>query len=397
MERIIKFIRNKLVFLLAVPVALVIFAGVRPVDIKAQEASPVSMIAIDYEDLNLYLSCGGNTAFSISKDGKTWEDYELDISSDKAVMDISWINSGSEYTLYIKGNLDDTPLELVIPQKNTSFKVKFDKASDDFEFDETGDADSFEWRKNSNDTWYTVSFDTSSVSYKAFIAKIETFRSKGIKLVFRTPSVPGTDASDMGSRPSKEVNVSIPKRDAAPSLSVNVKKGLVNTLDTMEYYNTSKGTWESCEKAMSVYELAPLAAYKNGGYDVSVDVRVAATDSKGYSKTATLLIKGQQAAPKAGGSDAEVTFYTADGKFYLQLPKADKANIYEIYADTKGDFDPETAAWKVVKSSKAISFTKNKVAAGTKIYIRRAGVSGSSKKGTSTVLPSETIVVTVSY
>lgn len=377
--------------------AALILAGTGRVCAKAAEAKPVGVAHIDYELLTLTLDCGGNSIIYLSSDNKKWEELDVFISNEKADVDISWVSQNSEQTLYFKGNVDDTVEEVTLPAKDTKGKIKYNKADDDFEFENFDEADSFQWRKSSNYNWTTVSLDTSGESYKAFAKKVESFRTQGAKLVFRSAPVDGTSASEPGMRPGKEITVSIPKRDAAPSLTVNIRKTVANTKDTMEYYDEKTGVWKECDTNMSVFDFAPETAYAKGGKDASVKIRVAANEKKSYSKTAVLLIKGQGAAPVIGDATSEMSHYIANKKLVLQFPKASKENVYEYYIDQKGNFDPETASWKQVKNGKNISISQSKAPEGTVIYIRKAGTPGSSKKGTVTTLASAYASFKVSF
>ncbi len=387
---------NKIIlFITTFLICLLMSAGIRA---AADEITAVSVKAIDYEMLFIKLDDGGNSLVYISTDKKNWDEIDAYKDSEGLLtMDISWASMSAETTLYFKGNLNTDIEEVKLPARNNSVKVIMDKATGELSFENFDDFLYFQWRKSTDYNWHTVSMDSSSAAYTELINKIENFRNRGIKLCFRGAAVAGTSAMDVGLRPSKEVTVSVAKRAGAPSISVNIKKMTVNTRETMEYCDNEADLWYDCDKSMSIEDLAADALYKNGGKTVTIKIRTAETDKKTYSKPATLIIKGQEAAPTLGDSTKEVTYYFNNGKLVLQFNKANKDTAYE-YALVKADakYDSTSVSWKTVKSNKLVNISLKKVPAGSKVYIRKKGIAGKVKYGEPTQLPTAEAIITIS-
>ncbi len=339
-------------------------------------ATAVSIGSIDYDNLTIQIFYNNNTIVYYSTDNTEWTEVEGDYDSTtkSCQMDISWISSTSEATLYFKGNLMKTVKEITLPMNNTSFSVDYDKVEGEFTFDNLDDADSFEWRKSTDYHWISVDFDETSSSYKEFLKTMEYLRVTGGKIIFRTPQVKGTGINYVGIRPSKEVTVTIITRSAAPSIKVNSSKLSLNTTASMEYYDPAIDLWIECSSSMSLDEIAPQTLYENGAKTTTLMLRKAATNSAPYSKTAVITIPGQSAPPTVGDSSADVTYYYMNSKLMLQFNKATTKNLFE-YAIVKEDysFDVTRTSWKTVSSSNLITLTRSSAPDGCTIYIRKKG------------------------
>ena len=364
--------------------------------VSAADPSSVTIGDIDYDNLTMKVYKNGNSIVYFSSDQrKNWNEVEGETENDDVkgayiIMDISWINSNSEVTVFFKGDKETTALEVKFSKVQSTFKVKFDKAAIDFEFEGSGDATSFMWRKSSDYNWTTVPFDKKSAGYKDFLTTVNSLRFKGCKLVFICGQVVGTDSAHMGQRPSKEVTVSIPKIANAPSVTVNVKKMILNTKTTQEYYDEAKKKWVPCTKNMTIAELAPASLYASSkeGTATTVKIRIAATDKKSYSKTTVIVIPGQTKAPDIS-SGGHMSAEFVDGKLNLSFLKASNAEPLEYCIVKNGDkFDPSTAKWKTVKKAKVQKINKNACPDGSTIYLRFAGVSANASKNISLKLAS---------
>lgn len=361
----------------------------------AETATTVSIGTIDYEKLIMKVYKNGNGVVFYSTDNKsTWNEVEGPVYTDAGSKtyieaDISWVSASSEVTVYFKGNKNTNVISVTFPKMSTSFKVKYDKASGEFTFSGNDSATEFLWRKSTDYNWYRVSFTESDTTYKNFIETVDSLRFKGCKIVFRLGQQLGTDENDPGERPSREITIAIPKMASAPNVKVNVKKLIVNTKDTMEYYDETSKTWVSCEKNMKVSELAPSVMLDKGGKNTVIKIRVAATSKKGYSQTALLSIDGQTAAPVLG-TDIRYEIQ-ADRKLAITFVKA-SALIpidYCIVKTGAESFDAATAKWKTVKNAnKKITFSEKSVPDGSTVFFRFTGINANATKGISLKLPS---------
>ena len=393
-ERMKKFFR----FFMAALAAAVIFGAVSSAGYSPVEASEsaVTIGDIDYDELTMKVYKNGNTIVYFSSDArKTWNEVEGESSSDVngsyIIMDISWVNAGSDTKVYFKGNKVATAIEVVFPKVNSGFKVTFDKANIDFDFEGYDSRTSFMWRKEADYNWMTVPFDKETKEYKDFLKTINDLRYKGCKLVFVCDQVIGTGIDHMGQRPTKEIKISIPKIANAPSLKVNVKNLTINTKTTLEYYDESSKKWVACTKNMSVATLAPAAMYSSSkeGDTVKLKFRIAATEKKPYSKTAVITIPGQGKAPDFG-SAGHVKAEFSDGKLVLTFLKASSTTQMEYCVVKSGEtFDPEKVKWsRVKKANKQVKISQKKAPDGSTVYIRFAGVTENTAKNISLKLPS---------
>ncbi len=357
---------------------------------KADTISAVSVGVIDYEELTIQIFNNHNPIVYYSDDDTKWTEVEgaYDASSGAYTMDISWVSGTSDNTLYFKGDVNTRITSVTIPMQNNDFQVLYDKAEECFTFTGADDSDTFEWRKSTDYNWTEVSIDDTTASYRTFLAAIDTFRVKGAKIIFRLPEVNGS-AVNSGSRPSKEVTITIPYRASAPNVSVNSSKLTLNTTTSMEYYDPTTDTWIECSKTMPLEEIAPQALYENGAQDVSLMIRTAATEKAPYSKTAYLKIKGQTGAPVIGGNTADVSYYFVNSKLVLVFNKASVTDVYEYsIVKPENDFDFSSARWTSVNSAKPLTLSSFTAPSGCTVYVRKKGTDANTTKNISLVLSS---------
>lgn len=370
---------------------LLFVAGFLPAKtVTADTASAVSIGVIDYEELTIQIFSNNNPIVYYSEDNTKWTEVEgaYDASSGAYTMDISWVSVTSDTTLYFKGDGNTRVVSVTIPMQNNDFQVDYDKAEEYFSFLGAEDSDTFEWRKSTDYNWTEVSLDDTSASYHAFLAAIETFRVKGAKLILRLPQITGSEVNS-GSRPSKEITITIPSRTSAPSISVNSSKLTINTTTSMEYYDPSTDTWIECSKTMPLEEIAPQVLYENGAQDVTLMIRTAATEKSPYSKTAYLKIKGQTGAPVIGGNTDDVSYYFVNSKLVLVFNKASAADVYEYcIVKPEDDFDFSSARWTSVSSAKPLTLSSYTAPSGCTVYVRKKGIDASTTKNISLVLSS---------
>lgn len=367
--------------------------------VSAESTSPITTGAIDYEELTLQIYNNNNTIVYYSVDESNWIEVEGGYHSGTKsyTMDISWINAAADVTLYLKGNLNSSTKTVTLPMQDTSFKVTYDKAEEEFTFENAEEYDTFEWRKTTDYNWNSVSLDEASASYKEFLNTMESLKMKGAKIILRLPQITGT-ANNFGSRPSKEVTLTIPARAEAPKVSVNSSKLTINTTESMEYYNTAAGMWIDCSKSMSLEDIAPKTLYKNGAQTVTLMIRTAASSRASYSKTAYVTIKGQAKAPEIGGNDKDVTYYFSNSKLVMAFNQASSTNVYEYTIIKPGtEYDPAMAKWSSVTSTKLMTISNGLAPKGSTVYVRKKGTDANSSKGTELILSSATNSFTVNY
>lgn len=370
-----------LILLLALPLWCLLPA----LNSKAGTASAITFGTIDYENLTLQVFNNNNTVVYYTTDktkDSSWTELEAAYNSSTAsyTMDISWVSATSDVTIYFKGDSVEKIRSITLPAQGT-LKVTYNKSDGSFDFEDTDNASTFQWRKSADYNWHTVDLNEGSSTYTAFIDTMDELRLKGAQIVFRLPSVAGTGADNVGLRSSIERTVSVTSRATAPTVKVNTYKLTINTSTAMEYYDEDTSSWEECTSNMALAEVAPKTLYENGAKTVTLKIRKAATDSSPYSKTAILTIPGQGAAPSIGGSSSEVTHYILNSKLILTFNKASSSNIYQycILSSSDDDFNASTASWRSVSSTQAISLSSTSAANGSIIYVRKKGTDATTK------------------
>ncbi len=366
----------------------------------AAEASAVSFGTVNYELLTLQVYNNNNNVVYYSEDNSTWSEIEGGYNNDAKAynFDISWVSDTKDVTLYFKGDIVKSVKAITLPMQNSSISVEYDKVEGEFTFSEVEESDYFEWRKATDYYWNKVSFTETSSSYQSFLATMENLRTKGAKIIIRTPQVIGSGAGNVGMRPSAEITITIPARIAAPSVKVRTSKLTLTTTTALEYYDEESEVWVECERDMSIEELAPKALYQNGGKSVTLLFRKSATRSAAHSKTQKLIIPGQTGAPTLGGSSSEVTYYYVNSKLVMQFNRASTKDIYEYcVVRDGGELDPARASWKAVSKSSLMTVSRSTAPDGSTIYIRRRGTDENTNKNVAMVLPSAMSSFTVSY
>jgi hypothetical protein len=400
MEVLMKNVMKKII---SFPVMVLFFLLVflSPVNhASAEEAAAISIGKIDYENLTIQVYNNNNSLVYYSTDQSTWTEVEgvYNSTSKSYTMDISWVSYTNDVTLSFKGDIVKTIKSVILPMRNASLSVKFDKLEGEFQFEDTEEAETFQWRKTSDYNWNTVEFEEASSSYQAFLDTIEILRGKGIKLYIRTPQVLGTSLNNVGVRPSKEVTVTISARVAAPTIKVNSSKMTINTTSSMEYYSAKNGLWIECDGVTAVEDIAPGALYQNGSGNVVLMIRKAATTTDTFSLTSYLTIPGQSSAPTIGDNSAEVTYYYMNSKLILQFNKATVSNAYEYtIVKEENTFEPSGASWRTVTTSKVMTMSSGTAPDGAIIYIRRKGIDENTSKNIPLKLPSAVNHFTVKY
>lgn len=366
----------------------------------ASNAAAISFGTINYEELTLQVFNNENTIVYYSTDNTNWAELEGGYNKTAKAynMDISWVSATSDVTLFFKGDIAKTVKSITLPMQNSSINVEYDKVEGEFTFIEADQSDYFEWRKTTDYYWNKVSFTEASASYRDFLTTMENLRIKGARLLFRTPQVIGTGSDNVGIRPSAEITITIPARSAAPSVKVNSSKLTLNTSKTLEYFDTEGNFWIECDGVMAIENIASKALYENGGRDVTLLLRKAATGNTPYSKTQKLYIPGQKEKPTLGGSSSDVTYYYVNSKLVLQFNKASKTNVYEytIVRDG-GELNLARSSWKSINSNALLTISNTIAPSGSKVYVRKKGSDENLSKKTPLVLSSAINSFEVAY
>lgn len=366
----------------------------------ASGASAVSFGAVNYELLTLQVYNNNNNVVYYSTDNSSWSEIEggYNSSTKSYTFDISWVSDSTDVTLYFKGDIVKSIKSITLPMQNSSIYVEYDRVEGEFTFSEVEEADYFEWRKASDYYWNKVSFTESSSSYQSFLATMENLRTKGAKIIIRTPQVVGSGAGDVGMRPSAEITITIPARAAAPSVKVRTSKLTLTTTTALEYYDSDNGMWMECEADMAIEDIAPKALFENGGKSVTIMFRKSATTSAPYSKTQTLVIPGQSSAPTIGGSSSNVTYYFVNSKLVMQFNQASATNVYEyVVVREDSELNLASTSWRSVSSSTLMTFSKALIPPNSTIYIRRKGTDENTAKNVNVILPSAISSFLVTY
>ncbi len=420
-----QFIRNKSVVFLAAFLAMILLLGTAGVlqfvnAAGADTVSPVELDRIDYSKMELSVKTNGNVIVYYSTNKTKWYEAEpvpsTNANGDSVLLyDISWISASTETTLYFRGNSNTTTLAVKIPGYNKSFKVKFDKAAGTFDFLNTEDAEVIRWRKQTDDNWNYVwvnsekttleipeetdkNYETYGVTGKIqsisdFEKEIAKLRVKGAKLIFQIAPKPWSSTDSQGSRPSKDVKVSVTAKKTAPSMKVNIKKLTVNTRTKYEWtvkdpFTATKEDWKNCSKSnMALSDLAPAAV--NGTGDVTLYFRSEATSSSCESKVTALTIPAREAQPTSPVVIAQ-TPGDKEGKGKATLTFSNvPTQGYEYTIVKSGTLDETKASWKKITKAKTVKFTEKGLPAGAKVYVRNAGVALNVRKGIDLKLPSK--------
>ncbi|MDE7210805.1 MAG: hypothetical protein K2O03_05090, partial [Lachnospiraceae bacterium] len=320
-------------------------------------AEPVKAVKIDYDELWLEVDAGDNeTVYYSDKAKKVWSEA-LKGADGKYIIDISWLKATSATEITLNGDKNEEVATVKLPARESKYKIKFDKAKGVLTFSGLpSDVTDIQWRKATSYEWKTVSVEDAKDPESDFAEEIEKLRIAGASIYVRTMGVnPEADSDgtlDTGSRPGKEVKLSISKFAAAPKVKVDGKKLTLNTTNSMEY-STDNVNWTPATKTMALKDIAPEALGASAK-DVVLYFRKKATSKAPHSKTFVLEIPAQRPAP----TSAEVTHKSEGNKYLLTFSQASKTTPYEYAVVKNGNtFDEAKASWKAVMTAKTISLS----------------------------------------
>lgn len=354
----------------------------------ANSAITIETINYDEETITLKSSVDTKLYYSDAKQTK-WECAHGTFKNGTYVFDISWIKKTKDYTLSLKGDKSLNPITVILPKQQTNFKITYDYAKTEFQFQNIEGSQQVEWRKSSSTSWHTLNRDAASLS--EMVSILNRFYAKGTTLCFRLKQIQGGASGTNGQvssglRPSKEVKLKVTKQAAAPSVSITVSSKTLGLSGTPEYRKGGSGDWSSASsKKIEIKEIAAEAFRADGkdGQDVLISFRTAATEKKPQSLEKDITIKAQEAEP---GDNVEIKFAsctsisitipevkqtTEDGKEVVVQEAASASNPYEYTVVEKDSTLSDTAKWTTIKSASAVKITDTKAPTGSKVYVRK--------------------------
>lgn len=352
----------------------------RPVTAQAAE-SFISVKEINYEDSTMTLKVNqGDTIVYVSDSSKkNWEIVPGDISGSNTIeMDISWVPASKNYIMTLKGNSSTGITSVVIPKQASNFKASYNVAKGSISFSNAGTR-AIQWRKKDSSIWNVV--DTSTIS-----TELGYFATNGASLYFRLAPINGTDSNDVGCRESREVSVTIPKKAAAPSVSINGSKFTIPVKSGMAYRTLgSDGTftdWKNITKTseLRLGDIASEAMYSDGSTaqnEVTLQFRTNATSSKQTSHIAEITVPIQEGPVDADKYGISLS-YDSSSSALLQVKSASDAMPFEYTIVKPGyELDYLNASWSTIKSAAGVSITKKAAPEESRIYVRKKSIPAS--------------------
>jgi len=342
----------------------------------AEESISVKEINYLNSTITLQLNDGDTKVYFSDSTRKTWEEVPGDISSSKTItMDISWISLAKNYVMTFKANKSTGIISVTIPKQATNFKVTYNKAKGTVSFKNEGTR-TIEWRKENSTTWNTVNMNTISTD-------LGYLCNNGATVYFRLGSTNGSGVTYVGSRVSKEVKITIPKKTTAPSASVDGSAFSISVKKRMAYRtvnsNGSTSEWTSINSSTSLLlkNVAANAMYSDAATSrkkVTLQFRTNATSATQVSNIATVTIPAQEGPPSESAFGISIT-YTSASTLALQVKSASIKIPFEyIIIDSENTLDYQTAKWTTISSSTAVDINDRTAKTGSHIYVRKKSI-----------------------
>lgn len=348
--------------------------------VQAEEPS-ISIKEINYDNSTITLQVNSldTKVFLSDANMKKWDAVPGTISNGMITVDMSWISASSNQTITFKGDYSTKVVSITIPKQATKFKATYNKIKGTISFSNT-DNRTIEWRKKGSTTWNRVNANTLSDELNAYY-------TNGIQLYFRLAPVNGS-GTYAGLRPSKEVSVTIPKRTAAPKVTVNGSKFIIPVKKGMSYRRVYEdGTMSQWTNVTGTTELllssvASEALYNgNTGTqkEVTLQFRTNASASSQVSNITTVVIPIQKGAPDIATSGISIN-YTSSSSLTLTVKAASSKTPYEYTIIQKDkELNYQTAVWKTISSSSPVSINSTAAPTGSKIYVRLKSIEASNE------------------
>lgn len=358
-------------------VLLLLFGTAAPL-VRAKAADGQLVITeIDYESETLTVTSSNGDSYLYYSDSKMkkWERAYGSFEDGKFVLDISWVSKTKNYVLTLKGDKSEEAVTVTLPKQDTAFRATYNFIKESFTF-VSADGLTVYWRKADSTTWQAVDETTKLVLRRLY--------ARGASIYLRAGQVKGGTENGVlraGSRPSKEVKVSLTKQASAPSVSINAS-AQISVSTKKEYRVDDAAEWTTCKGTTLAIAEAAAAAFYNGntpGKDVSIYIRVAATEKKLPSASAMLTVLAQDTAPTDIGAEFTSTstlqftipkLEDEDGNVLREAPSS--SNPYEYTIVKEGEELSDSAVWTKI-TSETTNITSAKAPTGSVVYIRRRG------------------------
>ncbi len=350
----------------------------------AQAAGSIAVKEINYQNstITLQLNSGDTAVYFSDSSKKIWDEVPGTISGSKTItMDISWVSASKNYVMTFKGDQSTSVVSVTIPKQATNFKATFNKVKGTVTFSNAGNR-IIEWRKKGSTTWNTV--NTATISQE-----MTNLYSNGATVYFRLAPVNGSGITNVGFRPSKEVAITIPKKAAAPAVSINGSKFSIAVKKGMAYRTMGPdGTatdWININSNSDLLlkNVAPGALYRSGSATqaaVNLQFRTNASSSALISKTATVTVPVQEGPPDAETYGISLN-YTSSSSLSMQVKAASSKTPFEYtIVGEHLELNYQTAAWTEINTGTAVSLDSTKAKKGSHIYIRKKSVGSSGSE-----------------
>lgn len=343
----------------------------------------ISVKEINYEKstITLQANSGDTTIYYSDSNKKTWDIVPGELSSSSTItMDISWVTQTANYTMTFKGDKSTGIVTVKLPKQATDFKATFNVAKGAVSFTNVNSR-TIQWRKKNSTSWNTV--DTSTIS-----TELSYLYNNGATVLFRLAPTNGTSITNVGSRPSKEISVTIPKRTNAPTISIDGSKLVIPIKKGMAYrtVKTDGGAsdWVNVISAqdLSLYTIASDAMYNvsNTGNqkEVKLQFRTNATSATQVSKITSVTVPVQEGPPDLDTNGISFS-YTSPTKLSIQVKSASSSTPYEYtIVDKDDEFNYKTAKWVTISSNSAVTVSSTTAPASSHIYLRKKSIVASS-------------------
>ena len=351
---------------------------------RSSDAAELSLSVKEINYLNstltLQLNSSDTTVYFSDSAKKKWETIPGQITGSKTItMDISWIPVTSNYVLSFKGNYSEKVITVKIPKQVKNFKASFNKLKGIVTFSNSGNR-TIEWRKKGSSTWKTLNPESHA-------AEISTFYNDGAQLYYRLAPINGTGIGNPGLRASSEVSLTIPKKTAAPNITVNGSKFSIPVKKGMAYRKlNSDGTMTdwlpiTASSNLLLSSIAPEVLYNGNASSqkpATLQFRTNASTSSQVSNITTVTIPIQKGAPSEATYGISLN-YTSSTSLSLTVKAATATTPFEYTIITKDkDLNYQTANWKTISSGAAVSISSEAAPAGSHIYVRMKSIEASA-------------------
>ncbi|MCR5325019.1 MAG: hypothetical protein K6E85_17315 [Lachnospiraceae bacterium] len=347
----------------------------------------ITVESVDYFSSTIILDISGEDTGIYISDAKQKKWEFIPIVKDaqgKFALDLSWVSVTKEYTLSIKGNVSTEPVKIVLPKQENKFKASYNIETGEVTF--TNDnGRTVQWRKKNGYHWENVE------SAESLKERLSGMISNGASIVFRLAPVNG-NGTEGGQRPSKEVTVTIPKKTAAPSITVNNSLMAIAVTKDMEYRYTDRNGiqlesdtgWKGFDNDQNVQlsTIASKSIYSDGNpnpVEQYIQFRTKASKSKQVSNNTTVRIPAQIPLTEEEKNSFGLE-YISSNAFVIKVTPGETTQHYEYCIISKSDFEggvdlskPEKLSWKDIPSTNEVTVTNTKNACdnGSMVYIRR--------------------------